>query len=176
MERVQSVKASTAPRTPESFCDRQHPGAAAPLLNLPALIDVSSEKPARISTRGRWTWINIWATFCLPCLREMDTLAAWRERLADSGTPADLVFVSVDEGMDEVGRYLAKNPKISRMPSYLATDHPALEAAIKPLGLGSLDSIPMHILAAPDGTVRCVRAGALNSDDYPLVKGLMTAR
>ena len=35
------------------------------------------------------------------------------------------------------------------------------EAAIRPLGLGSLDSIPMHILVAPDGRVRCVRAGAL---------------
>jgi hypothetical protein len=175
MERAQSVKPSATERGPESFCDRLNPSGSAPLLALPAMNNVASGRPERISSQGRWAWINIWATFCKPCLGEMDTLVTWRDQLSASGTPVDLLFVSVDEGVDVVKQYLAKNRKIASMPSYHASDSPALEAAIKPLGLGSLDMIPMHILVAPDGRVRCTRAGALNGDDLPVVRKIFQA-
>jgi len=176
LERAQSVKSSTAERSPESFCDRYNPASIALPLSFPLMNNLASGKKERISAQGRWVWINIWATFCLPCLREMDALMTWRDQLSAGGTPIDLIFVSVDEGVDEVRQYMAKNRRIAAMPSYHAVDNSALEAAIKPLGLGSLDSIPIHILVSPDGKVRCVRAGALNSDDYPVVKKLLQAQ
>ena len=173
MERTQAVKAAAGARTPESFCDKAHAASIAPSLALPPVTALPSGKTERLSTSGRWAWINLWATFCVPCLREMDALVKWQAQIAQAGTPLDLVFVSVDEGAAEVREWLAKNRKVAALPHYFAGDRAALEAAIKPLGLGSLDSIPMHILVAPDGKVRCVRAGALNDDDFPLVRRLV---
>ena len=33
-------------------------------------------------------------------------------------------------------------------------------------------SIPLQVIVAPGGKVRCIRAGALREGDYPLVKAL----
>jgi thiol-disulfide isomerase/thioredoxin len=172
MERAQSVKASPSARTPESFCDRYNKADSAPFPAFPALTDLSTGGSGRIKSGGKWAWINIWATFCQPCLREMDTLAIWKDQLASEKIPIDLIFISVDEGTDVVKKYIARNRRFSTFPSFHAPESAALEAAIKPLGLGSLDSIPMHILIDPEGKVRCTRAGALNNDDYAVVKGI----
>ena len=132
-----------------------------------------SGRVTSLNLSGRWAWINVWATFCAPCLREMDMLMKWRGQLAATVAPVDLLLVSVDEGMDDVKAYLARQPGVRALPNYLARERGPLESALKPLGLGSLDSIPMHLFVAPDGKVRCVRAGALNDDDFPLVRGLV---
>jgi hypothetical protein len=34
-------------------------------------------------------------------------------------------------------------------------------------------SIPLQVIAAPGGRVRCIRAGSLRDGDYPIVKALM---
>lgn len=44
--------------------------------------------------RGRKTLVNVWATWCVPCGREMPELEKLRARLAEAGI--DLVGVSVD--------------------------------------------------------------------------------
>jgi len=33
-------------------------------------------------------------------------------------------------------------------------------------------SIPLQVIAAPGGKVRCIRAGSLREGDYPIVKAL----
>lgn len=173
MERAQAVKASAGARTPESFCDKFHAAGAGPLLDLPAATDLSTGRTGRITSSGRWTWINVWATFCVPCIREMPALVKWREQIEASGPPLNLKFLSVDEEDAPVKAFLKKAPAVAAHPSFRAGEHAPLEAAIRPLGLGSLDTIPMHILVAPDGRVRCARAGALNDDDFSLVKKLI---
>jgi len=172
-ERVQAVKPAAAARTLEGFCDKSFPANIAPPLALPSFSEVPSGRVASINLSGHWAWINVWATFCAPCLREMDMLMKWRGQLAATVAPVDLLLVSVDESMDDVKAYLARQPGVRALPNFLARERGPLESALKPLGLGSLDSIPMHIFVAPDGTVRCTRAGALNDDDYHLIKNLV---
>ena len=173
IERTQTAKTTTADRTPESFCDKFYRAGAGPVFELPPALNLKTGKEARYPAIKSWTWLNVWATFCVPCRREMSALLTWKEQLARAGAPLELWFLSVDEEAELVRSYWKKNPELGALPSYLAGDRDKLAAAIKPLGLTSLESIPLHVLIAPDGKVRCVRAGALNDDDFGLVRQLV---
>jgi thiol-disulfide isomerase/thioredoxin len=72
---------------------RVEPGEAAPDLPLVGL-DGTRTSLRRLVRPGRRLLVNVWATWCVPCRREMPELEAMRERLAARGV--DLVGVSVD--------------------------------------------------------------------------------
>lgn len=56
--------------------------------------------------RGEVVMLNVWATWCAPCIREMPALQAFHERYADRGVR--VVAASVDRGSaaGEVRRFL----------------------------------------------------------------------
>lgn len=49
--------------------------------------------------------VNLWATWCKPCLEEMPIL----ERIATENKNVKLVFLSIDKDSSELQSYLAKN-------------------------------------------------------------------
>ncbi len=70
------------------------PRVAAPLLDLPLLTG------GRVTSRdleGKVVLINLWASWCEPCRREMPALDSLRRRIADTG----FVFLAVSEDRDE---------------------------------------------------------------------------
>ena len=96
--RVDAVQAGAEKKvTADEFCDTRTAEGVAPDLALPALAG-GKAAPAR----GTWRWINVWATWCKPCIEEMPQLVKWHKDLGASGTPFDLVFVSVDDSDDLV--------------------------------------------------------------------------
>ena len=59
----------------------------------------SSIKPARSQLsqwRGRVVLLNLWATWCAPCRKEMPTLAALEKKLGSKDF--EVVAISVDPG------------------------------------------------------------------------------
>src|SRR5690606_15889768 len=84
--RVVAVRAGESTRTPEAFCDVLPEPSSAPTFALPDLAD-AIEVP-----RGRWAWINVWATWCAPCVEEIPTLVEWQRRLTSEGAPVGLVL------------------------------------------------------------------------------------
>ena len=52
------------------------------------------ESPGDTATHG-WGWVNVWATWCAPCIEEMPRIAAWEERLRKDIGPGDVVFLSL---------------------------------------------------------------------------------
>lgn len=57
--------------------------------------------------RGGWAVVNIWATWCAPCVQELPGLARLREALANSGVA--VVAVSVDRGgLRVIGPFLER--------------------------------------------------------------------
>ena len=116
-------------------------------------------------------WVNVWATWCKPCIKEMPMLASWRERFAKDGVDMRLDFLSVDEEAAALTSFMKKNPQL---PASLHLKDPdALEPWIQEIGLDPGGGLPIHIFTDKNGAIRCIRAGAIHEDHYPTIAGLL---
>ena len=170
--RYQAVKAApTAKAPPAPWCDMEFAAGTGARLVLPPA--TPARKPVGALSTGRWTWFNLWATWCKPCLREMAVLLSWRDRLRQNGVALDLWFLSLDEDADELAKFLAAHPEVAPAPSLRASSPADFRAWVKNYTMDASMPIPIHILAAPDGRVRCIRNGSLDEGDYPAVAALL---
>jgi thiol-disulfide isomerase/thioredoxin len=156
--------ATTKQASVEAFCDVYNKGDTGPAFAFPALADggAAPSVPA-----GSWHWINVWATWCKPCLEELPRLVAWRGQL---GAPIALAFVSIDEKPDAVTAFRAAHPDTPA--SLRLPDAAARTGWWKALGLDGDPPIPINIFVTPAGKVRCVRAGAIRDADRDAVQRL----
>jgi thiol-disulfide isomerase/thioredoxin len=150
--RVDSVKGKKRRVSAEELCDVRHADDRAPRFALPALA-----APAPAPAAG-WRWVNVWATWCKPCLEEMPRLERWAAR-----TKVELVLISADE------------PGVAVETPRLA-DPDALPGWLTSLGLDGGSPIPIHVLVDPEGRTRCVRAGGVSDDDLVAAEALLGAR
>jgi thiol-disulfide isomerase/thioredoxin len=147
-------------------CDEPTP-AAAPSGRVVAVSGRAAQGP---ESSGRSRWVNVWATWCKPCVEEMPRLLAWQKRLTEAGTPIDLVFVSVDASADAIAQFRAQHPD---MPESLhVANAEGFSAWLPTVGLADGSPIPMHIYADRRGHQRCIRAGAVAEADYQFVQVL----
>jgi thiol-disulfide isomerase/thioredoxin len=136
-------------------------------LALPALegAPLNAERP------GAAQWINLWATWCKPCVEELPMLVRFEERLSRSGIALSLRFVSVDDSAETVAAFRAAHPNIPESPRLV--DATALAPLVQSLGLDAGAGLPIHAFAGPDGKLRCVRAGAVLESHYNTVARLL---
>jgi thiol-disulfide isomerase/thioredoxin len=161
--RVDAVKA-TAGKGPSiaDLCDVHYEAEKAPVFEMPA---VAGRAPARASG---WRWINVWATWCKPCLEELPRLASWRGKL---GARVSLEFVSADESDEVVASFRAKHADAPEGPRIV--DAAALAAWLPKVGLDAEAPIPLHVFVDPAGKTRCVRSGAVRDGDLAAVERLV---
>jgi thiol-disulfide isomerase/thioredoxin len=148
----------------EAFCDVHYTADKAPAFSWPAI----QNTPAAATS---WRWINVWATWCKPCVEEMPRLVKWRDKLAAAGKQVELVFVSIDEADDDVATYRREHadaPPTLRMP-----DTKARTAWFKSLGLDGDPPIPVHVFVDAKGHTRCARAGGVREQDWAVVERLL---
>ena len=169
-DRVDAVQArAEKPVTTAEFCDVAAPSAdAAPRLTMPALAS-----GGKLPAKGTWRWINVWATWCKPCIEEMPHLVQWHKDLAARGVHFDLVFVSVDDSDDVVTKYRERHPEAPE--SVRLADPDSLPKWFGAIGLGESAPIPVHVFVDPDDRVRCVRAGGVKEKDLPAVRSVLGA-
>jgi thiol-disulfide isomerase/thioredoxin len=166
--RVNAVKADPGARpATEGFCDVRFAAAEAPAFRLPALNGAAAAGPRA----GSWRWVNLWATWCKPCLEEIPRLRRWTEHLSATVQPIELAFVSVDESEVDLARFLGAHPEIGE-ETRLA-DPAALPTWLGTLGLDGGAPIPIHVWIDPAGRTRCVRAGAVGEEHYEAVVRLL---
>ncbi|MCB9663353.1 MAG: TlpA family protein disulfide reductase [Alphaproteobacteria bacterium] len=164
--RVDAVQATRpSGEVVQGFCDVfAEAGAGKPYVE-PALAAATPAHPAG------WRWVNVWATWCGPCVAEMPLVQRWHAQLAGEGVPVALELLSFDTDPAEVARFHAKHPEVPPGPRIRGQDDiaPWLEA----MGLPASTPIPLHVFVDPSGGVRCVRASALTSGDLPIVRELL---
>ncbi len=152
----------------EEFCDvlPKSAGEAKPVLWPPL---AGGHAPAAASG---WRWINVWATWCRPCIEEMPLLAGWQKQLAGEGLKYDLLFISADDTDEEITAWRKQHPQT---PDSLRIEKPetALPTWLGAIGIGENAPIPVHLLVDPAGKVRCVRAGQVKETDLPAVRSLL---
>jgi thiol-disulfide isomerase/thioredoxin len=137
------------------FCETQHTA------------DKAAARPS-----GSWRWINVWATWCKPCIEELPLLAKWRERLKNEGLVADIEFLSVDGEAELVQKFRADHPGVPE--TLRIADAAALPGWLGGLGIDASAVLPIHLFVDPADRLRCVRMGGVGARDWDFVKRILS--
>jgi thiol-disulfide isomerase/thioredoxin len=115
---------------------------------------------------GAWTWINLWAAWCVPCKEEMPMLRSWRDKLAGEREPLNVVFISIDDDARQLDTFLGSQPETGTRSTYWLRDGKERAAWLKEAGWDGDPELPAHLLVDPSGKVRCKVQGAVEESDY----------
>jgi thiol-disulfide isomerase/thioredoxin len=117
-----------------------------------------------------WRWVNVWATWCKPCIAEMPRITAQRDKLVAAGKRVELTFVSIDDSDGEVAEFRKAHPEL---PASLriAGNHQRV-AWLRGLHLSD-GAIPINLFVSPASRLRCARAGEIREQDVALVDRLL---
>lgn len=166
--RFAGVAKPAAGPSASAVCDKTWESGKGPQVSLPPLRPLPGEAAAA-APAGGWRWVNLWATWCVPCIEEMGLLGDWRDALARDGTPVAFELLSIDEPDAEAalkGWLKKKLPGTVRWIRSSEDVGPWLES----IGVAKDAAIPIHALFGPDGRLRCVRVGAMHAQDWGAVR------
>jgi thiol-disulfide isomerase/thioredoxin len=119
---------------------------------------------------GKWTWINVWAGWCEPCIEEIPMLKTWETKLAER---LRVVFVSIDDDPRLAERFLKSQPKDGVRRSYQLVDLERRKTWLSSVGLGDNAKLPVQILLDPAGGIRCISQGLVFPSDLPEIEALV---
>ena len=119
-----------------------------------AFVDAKGERLSLATFRGRYVLLNLWATWCAPCVKELPALAHLHSALPG------LTVVAVSEGREsekDTAAFL-KAHGAGDLGVYIDSDH-AFLAAFGAFGL------PLSALVEPSGLERARAIGPAGWDD-----------
>ncbi|HEX2594329.1 MAG TPA: TlpA disulfide reductase family protein [Rhizomicrobium sp.] len=137
VKRSGPVHATTPPATMAHFALSEH----APPLPDVAFSDARGVRHTLEEYRGRYVLLNLWATWCAPCVKELPSLAKLQKAMGDK-----LAVVAVDVGRNEAldAAQFMKSHGAGALPVFLDSNV-ALVRAFKAYGL------PLTVLIDPNG-------------------------
>ena len=109
-------------------------------------------KPVKLSDfKGKAVILNLWATWCAPCVKEMPTLAALQTQYA--GKPLKVVAISMDQAAqtDQAKAFMAAHPPLA----FYQDAKYAFLTDLKP----HLQGFPTTVLFDRNGVERAIMAG-----------------
>lgn len=108
--------------------------------------------------RGKTVFLNIWATWCPPCLREMPSIARLAEEPRLKGRGIAFVCVATDESSADLRAFL--EGRSWSMSFFRAEGVP---------GSFYSDGVPATFLIAPDGRIAAAHAGPADWDSPEVI-------
>ncbi len=167
--RTEVVKTAAHAKTTdvEAFCDVYAADDKGPELTFPELIGTVPPQPA-----GTWRWLNVWATWCEPCVAELPRIQRMKTKLTAAGRKVELAFVSIDEKEDDITAFRKAHPDTPETARLAKLDNQA--AWFSALGVQPATPIPLHVFVSPAGHIRCARAGGVRDTDYDKIDKLLS--
>ena len=122
------------------------------------MLDLNDQPVAFSQFKGKTIFLNIWATWCGPCVTEMPSIArlAKEPRLQDKGI--EFLCLSVDDSSDKVRSFL--EGRSWNMTFFRAEKLP---------GTFSTDGIPATFVIAPNGRIVAMQVGMEQWDKSQVV-------
>lgn len=152
--------------TTDAFCDVHAGDTSGDVFHWPELARGST---APAGGTG-WRWVNVWATWCKPCIAEMPRITAARDKLVAAGKRVELTFVSTDDSDAEVAAFRKDHPELPR--SLRIAGNNQRIAWLRSLHLTD-GAIPINLFVSPANRLRCARAGEIREQDVALVDKLL---
>jgi thiol-disulfide isomerase/thioredoxin len=168
--RVEAVSARRVDDSAASLCDPTWlahagtPGQDALKFSLPKL--TGGAVPDTRAPR----WVNLWATWCAPCIEELPRIKKLAAELQAAGSSVLPLLVSVDTTAAAVDEFAKLHPEALGSPRL--ADPMALETWLGTLGLDKGATLPVHVFVDAEDRIMCVRTGAIRDSDLPALKKL----
>jgi thiol-disulfide isomerase/thioredoxin len=115
-----------------------------------------------LASGRRWTWINFWAAWCVPCKEELPMLLEWQSRL---GSKLSFAFISLDDDERQLREFLERQPPTGLTNTYWLPDGELRQAWLELLGMNVEPELPLQLLIDPNGMLRCRVEGAVEPRD-----------
>ncbi len=130
-----------------------------------ALEDLSGNKVALSSFKGKAVLVNFWATWCAPCKIETPWLIELRRQYAAQGF--EVLGVSADDiDRDDAQKLADEKKEIARSAAQLHIPYPVLiDGGSLDKQYGGLDELPMSFYLDRNGTVVAVQMGLTSKDE-----------
>ena len=106
---------NAASKSTSGTVDRSHKGEAAPTVTF---LDPAGKKISLSDFRGRPVLLNLWATWCAPCVKEMPSLDA---AAAGAGDTVHVLAVSQDMQREKVAPFFTAH-KLTHLTPYVDPD------------------------------------------------------
>ncbi len=118
-------------------------------------IDLDGQESMLSDYRGKWVIVNLWATWCPPCLVEIPDLVMFHEAHKDK----DAIVIGVNYEANDVNKI--KNFADSQMINYpIVRFEGKVDGRTTPFG--PLQGLPTTYMIAPDGSVVAKRTGMVD--------------
>lgn len=125
--------------------------AEATVAPVQSFVDANGKTTRIADFKGKVTVVNIWATWCAPCVIEMPTLAKLAAEY--KGQPVEIVAISIDkpEEADKAKAFIAKHAPLA----FYQDPKMSMPFAVKPAAVG----MPTTIIYGKDGMERARVSG-----------------
>lgn len=131
-----------------------------------AAVTLGGDSVALSAFRGDVVLLNVWATWCLPCVREMPALQRLHERHGGDGL--SIVAVSVDAPAGLVGAFGQAGGDVAEFRDRFSLSFPIL---LDPSGgiqsVYQVNGLPTTFLIDREGRIRRKVLGAVEWDEPP---------
>ncbi len=168
--RVNAVQAAAPSAMPAGWCEKRYEPGKGPKLVLP-----ENEKFTQgpVDVAGRPRWVNMWATWCKPCVAEMPLILRWRDARLGTGTDISLEMLSIDDDMVGLKAFLTRHMELRSTKILHMKDPAGLSAFATSLGLGADATVPIHIFTDRNDNITCIRTGGIAESDLGVIRELM---